>query len=71
MRRLLLVFLLLLLLVGSANYKVVFNLHTHKYHCPACSSARACTRSCIETTLSYALEHGGVACKRCGGRCAH
>jgi hypothetical protein len=72
MRRLAATFLLLiLLLLGAADSKVVFNVHSRKYHCPKCSAARACTRNCIDTTLSYALQHGGVACKLCGGTCTH
>jgi hypothetical protein len=70
MRRLAPFVLLLLLLLGAANPKVVFNVHSHKYHCPTCRAAKSCTQNCIETTLSYALEHNGVACKLCGGTCS-
>lgn len=48
---------------------VTYNTKSHIYHCPSCSSARACTKSCVDITLSEALSRGGVACKRCDGTC--
>jgi len=54
---------------ATAEQRVVFNVKTLKYHCPTCSAAKRCTKSCINTTLADALQRGGVACKLCGGAC--
>jgi hypothetical protein len=48
---------------------VMFNQGSKKYHCPSCGSARACAH-CVEITRAEAQRLGGVACKRCNGRCA-
>jgi hypothetical protein len=48
---------------------VSFNVKSHKFHCPSCRAARACTRNCIALPKSEALRRGGVACKICGGTC--
>src|SRR3977135_616152 len=53
------------------DQKVVFNTHSLKYHCASCSAAKRCTKNCIATTLADAKARGGVACKLCGGTCAH
>ena len=66
--------LLVLLFFSAAAAKkeetVAFNVESLKYHCLTCSSARACTKNCIEIPLSEAEKRGGVPCKRCGGTCS-
>jgi DNA-directed RNA polymerase subunit RPC12/RpoP len=61
----------LLLFAGAAGKEetVAFNTESYKYHCLSCSSAKACTRNCIDIPRSEAQKRGGVACKRCGGTC--
>jgi hypothetical protein len=48
---------------------VAFNTKSYKYHCLDCRSAKACTKNCIEITISEAKKRHGVACKVCGGTC--
>ena len=54
----------------GAEEKVAFNVETKKYHCLSCRWAIACTKNCIEITISEARRRGGVPCKVCGGSCA-
>lgn len=76
MRRVSALLLVLVLLGGTIAYAcppkeeiVAFNVNSLKYHCLTCSSALACTRSCIKIPRSEARKRGGVACKHCGGTC--
>lgn len=48
---------------------VTFNVKTLKIHCPSCSAARRCTKSCVDIPRADAIKRGGVACKLCGGVC--
>ena len=55
--------------VGAGDPVVSFNVSSHKYHCPSCRHAIACTKNCIDVRKSEALRRGGVACGTCGGTC--
>jgi len=54
---------------ADAEEKVAFNVESRKYHCLTCRHALACTRNCIEMSLSEAKRRGGVPCKVCRGSC--
>jgi len=56
--------------IADAEEKVAFNVESRKYHCLSCRHAIACTKNCIEITLSEAKRRGGVPCKVCGGSCS-
>jgi hypothetical protein len=55
---------------AEAEERVAFNVESRKYHCLTCRHALACTKSCIEISLSEAKRRGGVPCKVCGGKCS-
>ncbi len=55
---------------ADAEQKVAFNVESRKYHCLTCRHAIACTKNCIEISLSEAKRRGGVPCKVCGGSCS-
>ena len=73
MRRIGIALLCFLLLFAAADKQkeetVAFNTKSYKYHCLTCSSAKACTRNCIDVPISEAEKRGGVPCERCGGTC--
>lgn len=50
---------------------VVFNTHSHKYHCPLCKWALRCDKNCVTIPLEEAKKRGGTACKVCGGVCEY
>jgi transposase-like protein len=54
---------------AKATDLVTFNVKTLKIHCPSCSAARRCTKSCVDIPRADAIKRGGVACKLCGGVC--
>ena len=62
--------MLCLAAVADAEQKVAFNVESRKYHCLTCRHAIACTKNCIEISLSEAKRRGGVPCKVCGGSCS-
>jgi hypothetical protein len=54
---------------AKATDVVTFNVKTLKIHCPLCSAAQRCTKSCVDIRRADAIKRGGVACKLCGGVC--